>query len=224
MSFFDSIPKPPPPPQEPSRPRPAWQRPDTVLPGSVPAAVMLIRTDQVAVAVGSVRAYPNGFEFTVHVRRRGTDEIEGPLLADPFERHRRLRGRQAAEDTLRLGILFADGRRAATSGGHIWPGHDAEAGGVVLEQGGGGGSDLSWDSDFWVHPLPPEGPVTLVASWLEYGVPETRAELDGAAIREAAEQAVSLWPEEPGTESGSSWRRSTITGRTSGEPGCGADL
>jgi hypothetical protein len=23
----------------------------------------------------------------------------------------------------------------------------------------------------WVHPLPPDGPLTLVASWLDYGVP-----------------------------------------------------
>jgi hypothetical protein len=32
---------------------------------------------------------------------------------------------------------------------------------------GGGGSDLGWD--FWVYPPPPDGPVTLVASWLEHG-------------------------------------------------------
>ena len=40
--------------------------------------------------------------------------------------------------------------------------------------------------------MPPEGPVTVVASWLRHGVAETRAELDGAAIREAAERAVIL--------------------------------
>ena len=38
----------------------------------------------------------------------------------------------------------------------------------------------------WVHPLPPDGPVTFVVSWLEQGVAETAVELDGAAIREAA--------------------------------------
>ena len=37
-----------------------------------------------------------------------------------------------------------------------------------------------------MYPLPPEGPVTFVASWLRHGVAETRVELDGAAIREAA--------------------------------------
>ena len=39
--------------------------------------------------------------------------------------------------------------------------------------------------------------MTFVASWLEYGVTEARAELDGAAIRAAAVRAVILWPEEP---------------------------
>jgi hypothetical protein len=64
-------------------------------------------------------------------------------------------------------------------------------------QNGGSGSDRTWDGNLWVHPLPPEGPVTFVASWLEHGVAETRAELDGAPIREAAGRAVILWPEEP---------------------------
>src|SRR5690242_15704480 len=84
MSFFDSIPQPPPPPPEPvRRPRPAWMQPDAVIPGVVPAEVLLIRTEQVAVTVGSVRAYPNGFEFTVHVRVRGEDEA-GPDWHDPL--------------------------------------------------------------------------------------------------------------------------------------------
>jgi hypothetical protein len=71
MSFFDSIPQPPPPPEPVPRPRPAWMQPDAVIPGSVQAELVLIRTGQVAVAIGSVRAYPNGFEFTAHVRVRG---------------------------------------------------------------------------------------------------------------------------------------------------------
>ena len=66
MSFFDSIPQPPPPPEPVRRARPAWMQPDEVIPGSVPGEVILIRTGQVAVAIGSIRAYPNGFEFTTH--------------------------------------------------------------------------------------------------------------------------------------------------------------
>ena len=85
--------------------------------------------------------------------------------------------------------------------------------------------------NFWVYPLPPEGPVTLVASWLEYGVAETRAELDGTAIREAAGRAVVLWPDEPDPESRSAWHSGRIIHFTSdsapspspepGQPGSG---
>ena len=222
MSFFESIPERTPPPPEPPRRRPAWQRPDAVLPGSVPAELVLIRTEQVAVAVGSVRAYPNGFEFTVHVRWRGAGDTDWPYHGGPFERHGNRRGGPASEDALRLGVLYADGRRAATTGGSPWRDPDAEPGRLVLEQGGGGGNDRSWDSDFWVYPLPPPGPVTLLASWLEQGVTETRAELDGAAIRDAAGRAVTLWPEEPEEPEagyGSAARSATITAASSGHQG-----
>jgi hypothetical protein len=89
MSFFESIPQPPPPEPEPSR-RPVWVRPDTIIPGSVPGELLLIRTDDVAVAVGSIRAYPNGIEFTVHTRLRRVDSEIGPS-GDPFSWHRRFR-------------------------------------------------------------------------------------------------------------------------------------
>ena len=211
MSFFDSIPQPPPP--EPVRElRPAWARSDAVIPGSVPAEVMLIRTEQVAVAIGSVRAYPNGFEFTLQTRLRRLDE-SGPGAADPTQRHGRWRGVQAPDDVLRLGVLYADGRRTATTAGHPLLDDDTDDRRLVLLPGGGGGDARRWDGDFWVHPLPPDGPVTFVASWPKHGVAETRVELDGAAIREAAGRAVTLWPEEPEPEPGDAhaWRTQRIT-------------
>ena len=218
MSFFESIPQPPPPPEPAQRRRPAWMRSDVVIPGSVPAEVVLVRTERVAVAVGSIRAYPNGFEFTVHIRLRGEDETSWPGHSDPFGRHRPRRGTREDDDQLRLGILFADGRRAATTGEHYRPSDDDDDGRLVLQQGGGGGSSRSCDWDFWVHPLPPGGPVILVASWPEHGIAESRAELDGAAVREAAQRAVTLWPEEPESEGGISWRSQTITASTAGPP------
>jgi hypothetical protein len=157
---------------------------------------MLIRTEQAAVAIGDVRAYPNGFEFTAHVRMRGKDENE-PVWHDPLDRHGQ-RGSQPSGDVLRLGVLYADGRRSATTGEH-WPppGETADPGRLFLQHNSSGGTARRWDAEFWVHPLPPEGPMTFVASWPEYGVTETRAELAGTAIRAAAARAVILWPEEP---------------------------
>jgi hypothetical protein len=86
-------------------------RQDGMIPGWSPAGLLLIRTDDVAVAVGGVRGYPNGFEFTVHVRLRQQGFVwgTGPFdsLADP-------RTARAPEQALRLGVLYANGRRART--------------------------------------------------------------------------------------------------------------
>jgi hypothetical protein len=43
---------------------------------------------------------------------------------DPFDRHDQ-RGRQPPGDALRLGVLYADGRRGATTGEH-WPDQAAD--------------------------------------------------------------------------------------------------
>jgi len=192
MSFFESLPSPPPGPPI-RQPRPAWARPDAVIPGSVPGEFILVRTEEAAIGVGSVRAYPNGFEFTVHIRLRREDE-SGGLIPDPFGQHRY--GREVPTEGLRLGIMYADGRRAATTGPGL---PQADPGRIVLQQDGGGGDNLSYDQDFWVHPLPPPGSVTLVVSWLEHGIAEVRAELDGTAIGEAAQRSVTLWPDDPDT-------------------------
>ena len=133
-----------------------------MIPASVPATVLLIRTERDAVAIGSVRAYPNGFEFTVHSRLR--HEEEARWRPDPFEEYGPGAGPEH-DGALRLGILFADGRRAATTGGHPLPPDDA--GPMILLPDGGGGDGRRWDANFWVHPLPSAGPVTLVASWLK---------------------------------------------------------
>lgn len=138
MSFFESIPVPP--PSEPvQRHRPVWMPSDAVIPGSVPAELMLIRTEQVAVAIGSVRAYPNGFEFTLHTRLRREDE-GGPGHADPLELHGYRRGTQVPDEVMRLGVMYADGRRVATPSGDRWPDEDADSEQLVLQQNGGGGA------------------------------------------------------------------------------------
>jgi hypothetical protein len=165
-----------------------------------------------AVAVGSVRAYPNGFEFTVHIRLRLEDEAGWPGHSDPFDRHRARRGAGWNDDQLRLGILYADGRRAATTSPRYRSPDDDDDGHLVLQQGGGGGSGRSQDWDFWVHPLPPDGPVTLVASWAKHNIAESRGELDGAAIRAAARMPCRCGPK-------SRTSSSMMPGRATRSPG-----
>lgn len=102
---------------------------------------------------------------------------------------------------------------------HYRPPDDDDDGRLVLQQGGGGGSSRSQDWDFWVHPLRPDGPVTLFGSWVQHGIPESRAVLDGTAIRSAAGRAVTLWPEEPESEPGGTWSSQTITAGQPDDPG-----
>lgn len=193
MSFFDDTPERVPPRFD----RPGdtdWTRPAGVIPGLARAGLFLIRTDEVAVAVSNALVCPNGFEFTVHARLHHEDFVwgKGPLDpgADP-------RTRQIPEQALRLGVLYADSRRARTRSHQPIPVDDDNGEHLVLQEVGTGGSERQWDGRFWVHPLPPDGPVTFVASWLLYGVDEARAQLDSSVIHEAADRAVILWPDEP---------------------------
>jgi hypothetical protein len=52
------------------------------------------------------------------------------------------------------------------------------------------GGSRSWDYELWVRPLPPSGPLGLLCQWPAKGIPETRVDLDGAAILQAASRAV----------------------------------
>lgn len=206
MNFFDSFPPPPSQPVPAALPRrPAWEQPVYAFPASVPGDVVLLHTERAAVWIGGVRAYPNGFSFQLRAVLR-QDPNSGPALGNPFDGHYNAL-HPGPHSGLRLGIRYADGRRALTDQGmpDRFPGEDGEdAQSLLLMSQGGGGSGLTWDAGFWTYPLPPNGPVTLLGSWPDAGVGEASVDLDGTAIRAAAGRAVRLWPsdEEPDDEGG----------------------
>lgn len=63
---------------------------------------------------------------------------------------------------------------------------------LSLALGSSSGSDLSYDLQFWLFPLPPPGPVTTVCRWPEFDMDETKVTLDGTAIAAAGRAAVAL--------------------------------
>lgn len=164
MSFFE--------PPEPFHPpeaheQPVWLGPaDNILGAAVPLRLVLARTDDVALALTEAAAYPNGVELNLALRIRNfSNEARRALMhGGPFHRHH-LAGEDddggIPPEILRLGVQFADGRKATTLDTHPWQ-SEAEPDGPVLIQRGGGGGERSWDMRFWLWPLPPAGPLTFV--------------------------------------------------------------
>jgi hypothetical protein len=83
MSFFE-----PPPCQPPSDYRvPAWARgPEDMVPGIVPVALLVARTDTHAVLVDGLLVYPTGFDFDLAVRHRPGRAPQTPPPRAPVER------------------------------------------------------------------------------------------------------------------------------------------
>lgn len=179
----------------------AWQRrsgpPENEVPSPVPAAAILGRTDDVAVALLGMVAYSTGVGFTLAVRmrveprsHRTYELISGHAYGDD----------EASPDRLLLGVEYADGRTATNLGGPWPPGSewdDADVSQPVLSPSSGGGGGRSYDQTYFLSPLPPPGPLTVVCTWAAFDVPESRAVLDGESIATAGSRAVVLWPWEP---------------------------
>lgn len=177
--------------------------PDNEFPAGVGVTVLLGRTGDAAVGITQIEAFSTGFRFNlaVRLRRARPEHVRGGLYM-LVSSHVRPGVQLPLEDRLLLGLQYADGRRASTLQDtykfHRDAAPDDEQ--LVMAQQGGGGGDLSVDQSYWVSPLPPEGPVTIVLAWPAFGMPESRTVLDGAAIRAAAERSQLLWPPQPVSE------------------------
>ncbi|HZB86440.1 MAG TPA: hypothetical protein VE289_07755 [Gaiellaceae bacterium] len=223
MSFFELPPEPEPPEaEEPEVPE--WAAaPSNVLGGAVPIRLVLAKTSELAVAVLGGMAYPTGFEFKLVIRTRWNPEELDDF--DPLELHHRFvrrHGRGSERDIppelLRFGVEFSDGSKA-TNLQVLWGGDPSwQPPSPVLMPGRGGGGAGNWETEFWVWPLPPEGPLAFVCEWPAREIPLTRLEVDAALVREAAAQAEILWEPDRGGSSGGSWARYGMFGLGSPQP------
>jgi hypothetical protein len=181
-----------------------WPCPN-VIPGMAPLAAILARTEETAVAVTGIRAYPAGFGFTLDLRLRGIVPRDMRLhwpLPDVVSDSMRL---LPAEAILRLTVEFADGRSVSNFDRPTIGSGEPDPDRPMMSNAPG----TSWGADEWyrdawclaleyrVRPLPPPGPLTFVCEWPGRGIPGSRVEADGAAIRRAADAAVTLWLDDP---------------------------
>jgi hypothetical protein len=170
--------------------------PENEIPVALPVNAVLARTDDVVVALQRLSVHTTGVSFDLVVRLRpDSAQASGRDLNELVWGH----GPAPARGGFLLGVQFADGRRATNLSGRHGPvpGDD-----IVFTQGGGSGGMASVELSWWLHPLPPEGPLRFVVRCPELGIDERSVDLDGAAIQAAARDVIVLWPWAPPPGSG----------------------
>ena len=150
-----------------------------MVPGVVPVALLVARTDTHAVLIDGLLVYPTGFDFDLAVRRHPGLPRHQP---DPRVWHE-----------LHLEVRFADGRRADNGPGP-WPHPDDDHlpdqpllyQSVIGPDGG----------HVWLWGLPPPGPLTFACQWPAEQIPPSQAEMDAGLVLAAAARARTLWPDQ----------------------------
>jgi hypothetical protein len=226
MPFFDPLPPelPQPAPDQPSGWRPPlWDRPSEALLGAPVGAVLLLaKTEQVAIAIDNIHAYPNGFGFSLAI-------LSNPMMArDPSAPGPMGFGHPLGHRGPRIGFEFSDGSRAQEGGpsplgfpsgvvstemlvaqsasepqnGLLNPfgfrtGADGMPTEPVLMSRGGGGSGERFEMRMWCYPLPPLGRMTIFVEWADQGIDETAVPFDAETIHEAVPRVITIWESEP---------------------------
>jgi hypothetical protein len=130
---------------------PAWLRPpETMIPGIVPAELLLAQTGTHAVLVTDLRAYPTGLEFSLTARPH-PDQLHQPRH-DPGRPHRLM------YRDLWLELRFADGLTVSTDP-RRWPRtfETEQPDPPFLYYHGAGGSERGWRSPHWLWACPLPG-------------------------------------------------------------------
>jgi len=152
-----------------------------MVPGVVPVALLVARTDTHAVLVDGLLVYPTGFDFDLAVRRDP---------ARPREHRHRPR---LWDDELRLEVRFADGRSADNDPRRRpRPSGDEVPAPPVLYQSTSGDDG----GHVWLWGLPPPGPLVFACQWPAEQIPPSQAELDAGLVLAAAARARTLWSDQ----------------------------
>lgn len=171
--------------------QPGWTgHPHAIVPGRSNQVATLFSTDAATLVLCCVDAYPIGLEFSLRLLTARPDRSghHSPIHFGGFVPP------DDGDDSrsVRLGIEFADGRTwASTAPLPEFPISSDRENVVVMNQGGGGGGRF-WEFEFWLWPLPPDGPLTFHADWPAQGVPETVTIVDATELRTLARSAVTI--------------------------------
>jgi hypothetical protein len=164
--------------------------------------LVLVQTEKLVIAIVGMTAFPTGLRFNVLMLSQD-DALDEVLMTAMRGFHPGM-PREVDEQgqfqpwVFRLGVEFADGRRATNVGVRMGPllDEESEPEGPLLHDHGGGGGGGHWSRQCWLWPLPPPGRLAFVCEWPALGVAETRIETDATPILAAADQSVELWEDD----------------------------
>jgi hypothetical protein len=148
------------------------------------SSFLLARTAEVVVAVRGITAYSDGLHLAVVVLF--ADQARAEDLAYSLQEYSRSPGR------FRFGVAFSDGRQA-TSGSRDSPDVERPDNAAQLKLMGSSHSGLTWTGDYWLWPLPSEGPLVVGCRWPDRGIAETLVQIDPAPLLAAAATSKPVW-------------------------------
>lgn len=129
--------------------------------------LVLAHTDSVALVVESVRPYPSGFELHTDVAFRNLPLRE--RLGDRPRDPRELVGE------MEINVISSTGE-----------GSNLE---LILSVLG----PRRWHYQFWVHPLPSRGIITLACKWPQFGIGDVHVEIPARRLVDGARLCRDLW-------------------------------
>jgi hypothetical protein len=175
------------------QPAPWWKPSDEELAATFPIGETIALTERVALILTIARVYSNGVELVVErrIRRGSTGRREWLEMQSRMHDHY---GRFDPE-RLRYGVVLGDGQKLILDLPPGLYGVTPEKHSLTLTRGNGGGSEdfYTFEDGMWLWPLPPEGPLEVVAQWPAFGVPESHVVLDSAPLRGLASRARKVW-------------------------------
>jgi hypothetical protein len=194
-SFFPE-PEPVPEPAAPL-PQPWFQPPADEYPVRVLVREFLAQTEGTSMSVSHVDVYSTGLRLKIdwELRRGGENHDEWQLASGMG-----LFFNRGGESDRRFGLALANGTVVTTVDKHASYanfGTAPEGWSLMDHAGGGGGGDTRYSGSnrLWLWPLPPPGPIELVAEWRARDIPQSRLVLDATPLLTAVDGVRSLWPE-----------------------------
>ena len=147
----------------------------------LPVRMRLLAAPGASIVLGNLIAYSTGLEFMLFIRH-------DPDLDPSWGGCNHYYEDDDPDQCLRFGLQFSDGSRVTSLDSRRRRAQKTPPS-FLLRETWPGGNAQRW----WVHPLPPAGPILLVLEWPVAARNRVTVQLDGDAIRAAASQSIRFW-------------------------------